>query len=431
MNLFPTCVWYGTCFFESKSAGSSKFMEMHMCHSRARLSPPEVRLLLLAARPAWSESQRALAADLVPQVAHWPVFIDTADRKFVLTMVYQNLATLPEVALPKEAMATLRARSFQATTAILHRHAAFDWFHKNCVLPSEVTYAYFKGPALAAQFYADPGLRFFRDVDILLPARQRLALMHLMLEKGCKVFQINPSGVEFLSFTDAADIRDYLFLKDVPNILTPQGLQIELHATLDHRTSLFDSAGMLKRKSEVTLHQSRINVLANSDHVVYFCYHHTRHLWSRLNWIADLAAAAGHPATDLAAIRAQHAEKTRLGSTLTAALELHQLASTAHHPDEFTSRTPGSDLLRVCVDGLHGDLDLERMMKDGQAMHTVGFDWQRNAPAWRRYQLWLRGRLHLNFKDVQSIKGPRVVRYSWAFAMKLRRVAQRLIGRMV
>ncbi|TVS00374.1 MAG: hypothetical protein EA407_14935 [Rhodobacteraceae bacterium] len=406
-------------------------METPRCQSGKRLSPAEAKLLLLAARPSWSEEQKALADELVPQVTQWPVFIDTARRKFALPMVYENLVTLIDSPPPAEATAALRALSLRATAEILRRHAAFDWFHGTCVLPSGVAHAYFKGPALAAQFYPDPMQRFFRDVDILVPARQRMALMQIMLENGCKVFRKAPSGFEVLSFHSEADIRDYLYLTDVPSILTPQGLPLELHATLDHRTALFDSAGMLERACEVTLNQNRLSVLANSDHAVYLSYHHTRHLWSKLNWLADIAAVVTHPDIDLNTIRAQHSKTTRLGSTVAATLELHQLASTACHPEDFTNRTPGGDLLRVCVDGLHGDLELEREMKQGRQIHTVGFDWQRNAPAWRRYQLSLRGYLHLKYDDVRSIHGPRTFRYSWALALKLRRVAQRLIGRSV
>ncbi len=405
-------------------------METPKCQSGTRLSPAEAKLLLLAARPSWSEEQKALAAELVPQVTQWPVFIDTACRKFALPMVYENLVTLTDSPPPVEAIASLRALSLRATAEILRRHAAFDWFHGTCVLPSGVTHAYFKGPALAAQFYPDPMQRFFRDVDILVPTRQRIFLMQRMLEQGCEVIQKGPSGFEVLKFNDEADIRDYLFLTDVPSILTPQGLPIELHAALDHRTALFDSGGMLKRGCQVELHKTQIPVLARSDHAVYLIYHHTRHLWSKLNWLADLAAVVTHLETDLGMLRAQP-RSTRLGSTVAAAIELHELTSSARHPDEFTRITPGVDLLRTCVDGLHGDLDLEHEMRQGRCMHTVGFDWQRNAPAWRRHWLRLRSSLHLKFDDVRSIQGPRTVRYSWAFAQKLRRVAQRLIGRSV
>jgi hypothetical protein len=403
-----------------------ELLETRECQSGTRLSPAEARLLLLAACPAWSEAQRALAADLVPQVAQWPVFIDTARRKFALPMAYQNLATLADTPLPEEVLATLRTLSLQATAEVLRQHAAFDWFHRNCVLPSGVSHAYFKGPALAAQFYPDPMQRFFRDVDILVPARARIALVDRMLELGCKVLHNGVSGREFLSFRDATDLGDYLRVTDVPNLLTPQGLSVELHVQVDNHTLLFDTAALLNGAREVGLHQNRIRVLAETDHVVYLCYHHTRHLWSKLNWVADLAAVVTHPSTDLAAIQAR-ARAARLDNTVAAALELHELAATARHFSTTVENTPGRDLLRACVDGLHGDLALEAEMRQSQRMGTIGFAWQEQAvPMWRRPWLAFSRRMRPTYDDTVEIRGPRSIRYLWGISRRVQRYVHRL-----
>ena len=143
------------------------------------LTPAEVRLLLLLSRPALTDPQQQLAASLIPQVTNWPAIIDTATRKYVLPMVYQNLTALHSTPPPDDALGTMRELSIRITGDMLRRQAAFKWFHTHCVLPSKVDYAYFKGPALAARFYPNPIQRFYRDIDILVPNKWRIDLLAL------------------------------------------------------------------------------------------------------------------------------------------------------------------------------------------------------------------------------------------------------------
>lgn len=388
------------------------------------LLPAEERLLVLSARPRWSEAHLALAADLVPHVEHWPRVINTAHEKFVLQMVYGNLARLTDPAPPEAVLTRLHDISLHETFAALRRHSAFDWLHSTCVLRSGVDYAYLKGPAFAARFYPDPMQRTFRDIDILVPAHQRRDLVQIMLAKGCRAFTGRDLAFRYLDFAGGDDLTDFLSLHRVTNLLTPQGLVVEVHKEIDNHTSLFPTDILLREAGEIALRQHRLKVLSDLDHVVFACYHHTRHFWSKLHWLADIDAGLAKLGGDDAALLA-HADSLGLKSTVSAVLELHHLASAARHPSDFDHPAPGIDLLNACVHNLQGGREIEVQLRQGQRMGVLGFDWQTTRlSVLDRARLGLR-KLAPEYEDCLKLRWAGILRYPFASALKISRALRR------
>ncbi|TVP72817.1 MAG: hypothetical protein EA339_04935 [Rhodobacteraceae bacterium] len=402
------------------------------------LTPEEARLLLLISRPSLNAFQTELALSLLPKVQNWQSFTITAYRKFVLPMAYRNLKMLPDHGLPDDTVNLMRSLSLTFSTMTLHRLAAFDWFHTECVLPSDASYAYFKGPALASCFYPDPTFRFFRDVDLIVRQEHRLGLLRRAISQGCTVYghaSVDEKDVKLVS--DAA-LEDFLYLKMVPYIVTPQGVEIEMHAEIDYHTSLFKTDALLRKSREAIIRNNPVKVIPDTEHFVFICYHHTRHLWSKLNWIADIDAFCNKPGFDREGAL-QLARELKIESTVKASLELHELASTGQHPSDLDQPTPGGDLLQVCLANLSGDLPLEsqirREMK--QRASVLGFHWQRTpVPIWRLAWLRLR-KINVSYSVFRSIPGGpqfRNLRFGCALALRLavdgpRAVWQRLLQR--
>jgi len=204
----------------------------------AHLSSPEERLILLSARPSWTDEERAIAISIAPDIKQWKMLTEIARRKIAIQLVYGNLATLPEALLADEVSAQLREASTAEALQSLRRQAAFDWLHSNCVEASGAMYAYFKGPALAARFYPDPATRMFRDVDILVAKKDRYAVVRCMLEQGCQAFEGSGNSVQYLDLLNSR-ARDFASVVRVPNLITPQGLVVEVHSEVDPALSLF------------------------------------------------------------------------------------------------------------------------------------------------------------------------------------------------
>ncbi len=376
---------------------------------------------------------------LLPQIRDWNGFTTTAYRKFVLPMAFGNLKRLPGHGLSGDILGHMRVLSLTLSTMTLHRLAAFDWFHSQCVLPSNVSYAYFKGPALASCFYPDPTLRFFRDVDLIVRKEDRPALLRRAISQGCNLSgHVLVDGKDAKSLS-ASELEDFLYLTMVPHIITPQGVEIEMHSEMDSHTSLFKTETLLKNSREVMIRNSPVRVIPDTDHFVFICYHHTRHLWSKLNWIADLDAFCNKPGFDReGALRL--ARELKIESTVEASLDLHELASTGRHPSDLERPTPGGDLLQVCLRTLNGDVPLEWKLRRAmnQRASVLSFDWQNTPiPNWRLFWLRLR-KMEVNYDVFQRIPGgPRYrnLRFGCALALRLllgspsaiwRRVQQRL-----
>lgn len=393
------------------------------------LSPPEARLLLLASRQGWSPAQRRLAAELVPQVRQWDVFADTAWRKFSVPMVHGNLAGLPDGAVPDHARAALRGLSLRMAADILRLRAAFDWVHARCVLPTGLAHAYYKGPALAERFYRDPMLRYFRDIDLLVRRRDRVAFIRALRAQGCRVVDYADGAPSWPDLDDPLALAEYDFVTPVPHLVTPQGLVIELHAEAEHHTALFDTGDLLARSVEVPAGRHRVRVLPDADHIVLLCYHHTGHLWSKLHWIADLDAILTDPSVDRGAVL-ECARRYNLEATVRAAFGLHDLTAAGHDPGAAAADAPALDLLRACVDGLPGGLALEQAMRRGQTLRMLAFRWQ-GRPVGRLRFVWLHLRWMLpTFADLRAVPGGRVRRYLTGVARKLARLPRALTGRV-
>ncbi len=388
------------------------------------------RLLLLSARSRWSPEQLMLADVLAPQVRQWESLVNEAHEKFVSQMAYGNIATISDASIPEAALARLRANSIRESMSILSMHAAFDWFHNTCVAPFGIDYAYFKGPAIAARFYPDPVKRFFRDVDLLLPAQRRRDFLQFAIEQGCRAFIIHKRSVRYLDFNKCDDIGAFDSLVQVPYLQTPQGLVVEIHREIDNQISLFPTEVLLAEAIETRLRGNRFKVISDCDHIVFACYHHTRHLWSRLHWLADVDSFMSISKVDEASLLS-HADTIGLKSTVEAAFELHALTSSGRHPVDFERSTPGIDLLNSCISNLQGGLEVESEMREGQRLGVFGFDWQGS-----RASLLARGRLIFRrfaprYADTVRVRWTGPFRYPLAIAMIVYRGLCRRLTRLM
>jgi len=394
--------------------------------SRPVLSTSEVRLLLLLARPSLSATQRERACALIPQIEDWEAFIGTARRKYVLSMVYQNLASLDQNGPSQAVLGMMRSPALRGTVGMLRWHAAFDWFHERCTLPTGVPYAYFKGPALAARFYPDPMLRVFRDVDVLVPRNRLRDFLRFAIDQGCTVYLKNEPGTQLDLSTDDK-ISEYLYMNPVPTLLMPHGLMVEIHDQIDQHTTLFRTDDLLSEARETSTRNHTIKVLPDAAHVTLVCYHHTRHLWSKLNWLADLDAIYTHPEFDREAV-VEYARGLKLEPTVAATFEFHELAAKGLHPEDLDRATPGGDLLRACVDGLAGDDELELRMRKGQVLNALSFEWQKiPVSRWRLLQLNLRNirPIYAHFRALPGGHRLRRMRYALATGFRIQRYAFR------
>lgn len=136
-----------------------------------------------------------------------------------------------------------------------------------------------KGPVLAMQAYADPSVRTYGDLDLLVRQRDIRRATELMIASGYD--EAVP-----LTAIDAGKIPgQYLFSK------TDSKLLVELHndLTLRYFPRPLPLEEFFARQIRVRLDAHEVLAPCVEDELVLICVHGAKHFWERLSWIADVA----------------------------------------------------------------------------------------------------------------------------------------------
>jgi len=356
--------------------------------------------LLFLSRAVIPPRDRDRAHEICAQVEDWPMLTDVAQRKYSLPFVYRNLQRLKLDEIYTPILDAMRGQVLPTTFAALRVLAAQRKFHTDCVAPFGFHHVYLKGPSLAARYYDDPGLRFARDIDILVAredqeklVRHALSCGYLILDEDkLKDHQIN-----------ARDLQALLTYKTVATLVTPGNIAIEVHRNIDKKLGLFAVGDVLQRRETIQDQALHYGVMPTADLFCYVCYHNTRHIWSRLHWIADLDAMITHTSFDREATLARAAE-LGLRSSVEACLELHEIATSGEASTRAKGDSRGAELAAICLRNLEGDLELEYDLRKGEELIGLPFKWMvskdvrkrarmltrldRILPSYNEYEAW-------------------------------------------
>lgn len=150
-------------------------------------------------------------------------------------------------------------------------------FAQNGITPRVI-----KGPAVSLAAFGRLGLRTNRDLDILVEPGDRVAASGILEQQGYA--RIEPElTVSAIAFQDWLRYRkDFVFAR-------PDGMLVELHWRLFNNRALLPNvhrwAGFRIERSPFAF-----DTLPPKENVLYLCVHGAEHAWSRLKWLADLAA---------------------------------------------------------------------------------------------------------------------------------------------
>lgn len=299
------------------------------------------------------------------------MLIDIARRKFSLPFVYRNLQSLKLGETYSAILDAMRAQVLLLTFAALRVLATQRKFHSACVAPLEVAHVYLKGPSLAARYYDDPGLRFARDIDILVSPGDQERLVRHALSYGYLI--LDRDELKGRKISDR-DLRAILTYKTVATLVTPDNIAIEIHRNIDKKLGLFAVQKTLRRRETIPDATLHYGVMPTADLFCYVCYHNTRHIWSRLHWIADLDAMITHASFERDATLAR-ATELGLHATVEACLELHQIATSGAASTLAKGDSRGAALTAICLKNLSGDLELEYDLRKGEELIGLPFKW--------------------------------------------------------
>ncbi|MCH8476713.1 MAG: nucleotidyltransferase family protein [Wenzhouxiangella sp.] len=340
---------------------------------------PDIRLLLLMSRLRLDAAQQDHALKLCAEIADWGEFALRAGRHFIAPLCLRHLRALPAFSAQETACQALVQVIRPMTLHSLKLAALQRNFVQTQLKPLEVPFLAVKGRALATRYYGDAGLRYCRDIDILVPRRRLVDVIEQAQQAGYRVY---PDMVEI----SRGEARVLASQARVVALLGPENIFIEVHAQLDKTGFLLDHVAMTARADSIELDGITTPVLATTDCFIYICLHHTKHFWSRLNWLADLDAIVQADDFDRATVMS---EASRLGvdATVAACLCLHEACG---QPDPFAwpgLTEPARDLLQASLANLEGGCEVEFEQRKGRLSLEFNFDWQ-FPPGYRRRDFW-------------------------------------------
>lgn len=243
--------------------------------------PLALHVVATCCRPADGGARgEALRTLMASPLVDMDRLLQTVARHRVAPQVHRAL-TEAGVALPADTAAHLAGlagqaarRSLNLARESLFLQSAFDQFGLDAT--------FVKGSALALLIHGDVGMKDSWDIDLLVPPDQVDAACQLLLAQGYTLHY--PTGLSPEAFG-----RFQAVAKECVFFHPGRQVYLELHWKLvDNPHEL---AGLdVRRTQTVALGAGKLRTLADPELFAYLCVHGTRHSWSRLKWIADVAA---------------------------------------------------------------------------------------------------------------------------------------------
>ena len=125
----------------------------------------------------------------------------------------------------------------------------------------------FKGAHLLTRYYKDPSLRPTRDIDILVNSADIKKLINILLESGYKFEE---------SFNKKYFKSNFQYGYNIPGILDPNGIRIEVHHRIEPNTSnqkcKFSEEFFINKKN-FKLSTLDTYFLSDEDLIMHLIYH--------------------------------------------------------------------------------------------------------------------------------------------------------------
>jgi hypothetical protein len=383
---------------------------------------PEIRLLIACCR---LNPDAAVLADAVARVENWMQVVDSAKHHFIVPLVYRQLSGLPHGVVPVSALEALGVARKASVRKTLLQQAELQHLTAKHLAPHGIDYLVFKGLTLAGHYYGSASLRECRDIDVLIDPRRLHGLVADLLDNG---YQLKLSAHPV---RNAKDLRAYCEMVGDVAVLSPRGVLLELHQRLDFTGCQYPvkSELLFAKAEKVCVDAHEFPALPTTDLFIYLCYHHGKHQWSRLHWVADLDALIQHELFRLMAVL-QRADELGLRSMVDAALHIYQVLHNVRLPvREMASPKFAQGVLDECL----SFIDVNRVPPENLRLSlyetSVGtlkarakifsYNWRANT-GWRNRLCYLLSITNATYADYLFLPLPRSLHFVYRVSRPLR-----------
>lgn len=247
---------------------------------------PETALLLAVSR---CEPDQSAVRTIAGWIENWDFFLELADRHSLRMLAYRALeaAQVPypaAIATRLWAASLRRERANRLLMAELERIVAALEQEGIACLP-------YKGPTLALLAYGDLAAREFGDLDVLVrPAQVRAACEALESLGYRHEFELPELAEQAMHHAGA---HYHLGMNG------PMGVKFELHWRTDADFCVErDDDGWWSSLPRRRFASTSLRTFAPTDLMLVLLLHGSKHHWSSLNWLADIAELARRESID-------------------------------------------------------------------------------------------------------------------------------------
>jgi Uncharacterised nucleotidyltransferase len=246
------------------------------------------RLFVLCARPDPGPETRAEASRLAAEVRDWDRVLAQADAEGLLPLLYWGLRDVAG-AVPAQVLESLR-RAFLKNLA--RNTQLFRELEPvlEAIRRAGLRVALTKGGRLAVDVYPDLALRPFWDVDFIVHPADWAPLLRLL--DGLGFAEPSAGAAGDAAGPKALDWTYSPYFKKGPLFLEFHAHPLGLHFPSRDADGFWPSAGRLPVRGTEAL------VLPAENELCYLAVHAQQHSYSRLVWLADIAALAARPGLD-------------------------------------------------------------------------------------------------------------------------------------
>ncbi len=330
---------------------------------------PELQLLLTCARLELTLPQQQRLRHLCREISDWSALMYEADRHLIAPLVYRHLKVSAFECVPASVIAVMHSLCKSRIIRTMTMAAEQQRLVQQILQPLDVPYALFKGPSLAQRYYGELGLRQCRDIDVLIASNRLFDVVEAVLAQG---YQIDPGMLSDLytePFSSHKDLETACRYNSVMTVISPQGVGVELHRTLDSKGHIFNPGYLLTQAQSFVINGVSCQVLPTDILFVYICYHHSCHQWARLHWVADLDAIQAHPSFDRLAVET-FAAAVGLKPRVSSSLVLHQVCGTSAPDKVKLEKEVDRSMRDVCLQGLA----CQELIKSSHKPRLYAFD---------------------------------------------------------
>jgi Uncharacterised nucleotidyltransferase len=263
--------------------------------NRLANAPPEFFIAVACSRWPPSETRSNCIRATAKAPVDWERFLGIVERHRIWGLARQGL-TQAGVALPAEIDRALNAKTWAVSRrnlALAAETARLCWLFREVAIPA----VFVKGVTLSVLAYGDIGIKHSRDIDILVSPARVLEARAVLERAGYALKHPLPALTETQLALLLRHGKEWEFLREVGEITT------ELHWTLTFNGSLMRDVDASSPLAAVRIGDAEIPTFRIEELFVYLCVHGARHSWSRMKWLADVAALlATIPSADIEAL---------------------------------------------------------------------------------------------------------------------------------